>query len=62
MSGKLCINRGGSTIELFHMIEIAQKRTLTPQMFDICGRLEEKHQKDKGRAEESRGTPSLGGS
>lgn len=44
------------------MVAIAKKRTLTPQIFDICGRIEEKDRKDKERVEESRGTPSLGGS
>lgn len=44
------------------MVEIAKKRTVTPQIFDTFGRLEEKDQKDKGKAEESRGIPSLGGS
>lgn len=43
------------------MVEIAKKRTLTAQIFDICGRIEEKDRKDKGRVEESKATPSLGG-
>jgi len=43
------------------MVEIAAKRTLTPQIIDISGRAEEKDRKDKARVEE-RGTPSLGGS